>query len=356
MSSWLQARVVCDDPLAALKQKPFYREQSQIREARRHAAVPDAWPEFLATATRQVTEKDIAKAKVINYTWKQSDSKITVTFSEPQSVEVSGKHVSSPLLSGDLFAEPRNVSHHGSVLEFESDVKWPVVIAGGSDIDGFSAFILAQLALANDSAEFFEFWLFKAADSGLVGAQQTYAWAMLTAQRAEEAMFWFYHCALTGSEFAEIVLAQFLMEATNENRDPCLAEDMLVRLVLRGNNEAWYYLGYLHVSSIDGFEGDPELGVKYLRKSVEVQGDVVAMRLLGQCMVNGFGCKKDVAAGMKMMEMARRNSDEEEEEEPEQEQRKSKVSWLDVGAIAVATACVAGTGLFFMKTLWRGKK
>lgn len=355
MSSWLKPQLETEEPLGVLETKPFYSEQKQIHEAHKNDPVPDAWPDILASFTEPLTDQDIAKATVINYKWTQADSKVTVTFSESVDCEITGDHISSRLISGTFFKQPKNLIKTENSLEFDVDEYWPVIISGGSDIDGFSAFLLARLSLANDVPEFYEFWLLKSANTGFMQGQISYAWAALTVHRAEEAMYWFYRSAERGSEFAQIVLAQFLMEATNANRDPALAENLLVNLVKHGAGDAWYYLGYLHVSPIDGFQGNPELGVKYLQKSVEVQEDPVAMKLLGQCMVNGFGCKKDVAGGMKMIEMAAQAVPTEEQDGDEEapKEKKQKVSWLDIGAVALATLCVATTGVLFWNNLRR---
>ena len=70
-----------------------------------------------------------------------------------------------------------------------------------------------------------------------------------------------------------------------------------------GDAEAMFYLGYMYGYGKNGVEEDLEEAYKWYKKSADA-GDVMGTALVGSCLLNGWGVKKDRTEGLTMLAVA----------------------------------------------------
>jgi hypothetical protein len=181
---------------------------------------------------------------------------------------------------GTFYDTPTNLEISEHELNFDADRPWPVIIAIGDPPDAYSCHVLALIAIENRHTDFFEFWALKSAFQGYADAQQMFGLYRLEQGDVYAAVYWETRAK---TNFSKMVVAQFLFEATDENSDPCLAENILVDLVRNGYHEALYYLGVMHTKlEHPDFRNNHELGIRYLRESVRDAHDEYASKLLAE--------------------------------------------------------------------------
>lgn len=349
-SSFLVPQREFADLRTAITQKPFYAPQDAHFSALRQSA-PRGWSDFLHS--RDPVPVEFAVDFGGAYTWTQNERTITVAF-EPsafaalsESGAIDCRSISTAAVSGAFFGEVRSYAvNEGArevVLEAADAQTWPVLLCGDT-ADAYTEFLLSMFSLLNDGFEYFVYWATKAAYDGFSTAKQLLASKLLLAGEIEKSIYWYVQEMLeSGDDDAKMIVAEYLMEANDENFDPFLSEWIIVDTVKKGNYEGLHYLGYLHLK-VKGnqFKNNEQLGLRYLQESVSKTQNERSMELLEECSKSGIGCQKDAKEGKELVE----NS-------VEADKRDSRISsGTVISSIAIFT-CVAVTAFNVYKRFIR---
>ncbi|OHS99403.1 hypothetical protein TRFO_34122 [Tritrichomonas foetus] len=381
-SEYLKAQVPIAEPLQAVQKKPFYITQNEEFKAYAQTPVSQHWSEFIHSV--KLTDDTFPSEIIPNatYTWTQEGKTIKIKLNDslkfnldnPEEIRITETSITSPHIRGDflfpiLTSEIKEneiiliINEYPNTANSNDPIdKWPVLITGGEDPDPYSLYLLSELSKISEKAEFYYFWLIQAAEHGFELSQKSFAMNLLSGRKFEQAMYWFTRYAIsTRDEFSQVVIAQYLFEAKDENTDPVLAENILINLVKEGAKDPLYYLGYLHLQKMENWNNDEKLAVKYLQESCEQNNDCLSMQLLADCYKSGLGCERDFKKGIYYEQLATKTALKEKVEEVKNEvtekkekiEEKSDIPLASFIASAVAVAGVAACGLYVFRRIFR---
>lgn len=242
------------------------------------------------------------------YKWTQTDNKIIIKYvgspMEELKVNIDGNKItSSGFISGLFYRIPQNytvtIDSNTILIELTVNEKWPILIIGGDDIDHDSIFIMAYSALYTNLFSICRrFLLYNAMRNHFCSI---YLQSFLSLREGNKNAS-FYWCTLLylncknkyATSFA--VICELLMESEDE-QSAILAENILIDCTNINGPIAFLYLGFLHMSEIQGFKSDDSLAYQYLKEAAEKYQNPKAMDTLGRMFLFSIGVNQDIKIG-----------------------------------------------------------
>lgn len=242
------------------------------------------------------------------YKWTQTDNKIIIKYIgdhlEELKVNIDGNKItSSGFISGLLYRIPQEykvtVDSNTILIELTVNEKWPIIIIGGDNIDQDSMFIIAYSALYTNLFSICRRLLLHNAMRNHFCSLYLQSFLSLREGNKNASFFWctqlYINCKNKyPTSFA--VICELLMESEDE-ASAILAENILIDCTNLNGPIAFLYLGFLHMSEIQGFKSNDSLAYQYLKEAAEKYKNPKAMDTLGRMFLFSIGVNQDIKKG-----------------------------------------------------------
>lgn len=256
------------------------------------------------------------------YKWTQTDNKIKINYVgnqlEQLKADINGNIITSTgFISGLLYRIPQDfkitVDSNTILIELTVNEKWPILIVGGDNIDENSLFIMSYSVLYSDLFTISRRLLLHNAMRN--NFCSIYLQSLLSLREGNKYASFYWNVLLyinCKNQYPTCfaVISEILMSADDGGPSAILAENILIQSANIKIPHAFLYLGFLHMSDINGFHSDDSLAFQYLKEAGEKYRVPKALDTLGRMYLFAIGVNQDIKVGFNYLREAGLTKDE----------------------------------------------
>lgn len=243
------------------------------------------------------------------YFWEQEGNLISIHIpfeSETEDLNCTIENdqiMSSGSISGRLYRIPSHFEisreEQSLLIKLTVSEQWPVIVAGGYNMDVFSTYILIFFAFQNSLINMLVPLAIHNALRHHFPSLDYLIMIEIQSKNRNALFYWITFCMLHKGPIngmTAALLCEVLIEMkTSESYQ--LAENILIPYAKENMPTAFLYLGYLYTDTIDGFQSSSELAIEYFRIAGETFKLQRALEVLGQIYIFGINVPKDLKKG-----------------------------------------------------------